>query len=205
VVTASEDSTAIIWDAGTGTQLAKALRHGALVRFAQFSLDGRRVVTASEDYHARIWDAESGRLLAEPMRHQARVTSAVFSPDGLRVLTSSRDRTARIWDAETGYPLTEPLVHGGTVNYAEFGRDGRRVITACSDGSCVMWETPAPPLPAASWLPDLAEAVGGQRLNSQRMLEPVPAENWFEVKSRLIQSTADNGYSYWLPLLLTDD
>jgi TPR repeat protein len=56
-VTASDDKTARIWDARTGTQLAVLSGHGDAVGSAAYSPDGARIVTASFDKTARIWDA----------------------------------------------------------------------------------------------------------------------------------------------------
>ena len=64
VITASYDSTARVWDAETGKELALLKGHTAIVESASFSLDGRRVVTASWDETARVWDAETGKQLA---------------------------------------------------------------------------------------------------------------------------------------------
>ena len=55
VVTASDDSTAIIWDAATGTVLSTLTGHTDSVLNAVFSPDGTKVVTASNDSMAIIW------------------------------------------------------------------------------------------------------------------------------------------------------
>ena len=95
VLTASDDNTARLWEAGSGKLLA-AFQTGG-VRSAVFSPDGRRVLTASGDWTARLWKAESGQILTTFKGHTDQVTSAVFSPDGRRVLTASSDETARLW------------------------------------------------------------------------------------------------------------
>ena len=56
VVTASDDNTARLWDAETGTEIAVLKAHEHSVTSAAFSPDGRRVVTASSDNTARLWD-----------------------------------------------------------------------------------------------------------------------------------------------------
>ena len=48
VVTASDDSTARLWDL-TGKAIGEPMRHEGAVNSAQFSPDGQRVVTASAD------------------------------------------------------------------------------------------------------------------------------------------------------------
>ena len=63
VLTASDDNTARIWDAKTGSELIRFEGHGSGVRSAVFSADGQRVVTASDDNTARIWDVRSGKCL----------------------------------------------------------------------------------------------------------------------------------------------
>ncbi len=56
VVTASGDSTAKIWDAGSGTLALTLKGHAAQVYSASFSPDGLRVVTGSPDGTARVWN-----------------------------------------------------------------------------------------------------------------------------------------------------
>ena len=97
VLTASEDTTARLWEAESGKLLATFQGHTGSVSSAVFSPDGRRVLTASGDKTARLWEAESGKLLATFQGHTGSVKSAVFSPDGRRVLTASDDNTARLW------------------------------------------------------------------------------------------------------------
>jgi hypothetical protein len=102
IVTASRDSTARIWNAASGQQIAEPLRHRASLTSAEFSPDGVRIVTASADCTARIWDAASGQQIGNPRRHEDVVVSAAFSPDGARIVTASDDYSARIWDADSG-------------------------------------------------------------------------------------------------------
>jgi WD40 repeat protein/serine/threonine protein kinase len=96
VVTASEDGTARLWDAG-GAHLHTLSGHTGRVLAARFSPDGSRVATASFDTTARIWDAGSG-VARCTMPHPAPVLAVVFSPDGTQLTTAAMDGLARIWD-----------------------------------------------------------------------------------------------------------
>jgi len=64
VVAAMSDSTARIWEAATGDQLAVLTGHSERVGMAVFSPDGQRVLTSSQDGTVRLWDAATGAPLA---------------------------------------------------------------------------------------------------------------------------------------------
>ena len=63
VTTAGEDTTARIWDAESGSQIAVLKLHAAQLWSAIFSPDGKRLVTASDDTTARIWDVTWATLI----------------------------------------------------------------------------------------------------------------------------------------------
>jgi WD40 repeat protein len=98
IVTASEDNTARIWDAGSAKEIAVLRGHESIVKSAAVSPDGSRIVTASGDKTARIWDAASAKEIAVLRGHEGGIHYAAFSPDGSRIVTASGDKTARIWD-----------------------------------------------------------------------------------------------------------
>jgi WD40 repeat protein len=54
LATASDDKTARIWDASTGTQLLQVTHTGKVYGVA-FSPDGRLLATASDDETAQLW------------------------------------------------------------------------------------------------------------------------------------------------------
>lgn len=139
VVTASNDTTARVWNAATGEPLSPPLEHQGSVVNAVFSADGACVVTASDDGTARVWNATTGKPLSPPLEHRNSVASAAFSPDGSRVVTASADHTARIWGT-SGEPLSPPLEHRDTVYGAAFSPDGARVITASGDQTACVWD-----------------------------------------------------------------
>ncbi len=56
IVTASNDKTARLWDAGTGEVIRVLAGHEDGVNTAAFSPDGKRIVTASADKTARLWE-----------------------------------------------------------------------------------------------------------------------------------------------------
>ena len=60
LVTASEDGTAVIWNAESGAPTDRVLRHRRPVQDVVYSEDGRFILTSSNDRTVRLWDAVSG-------------------------------------------------------------------------------------------------------------------------------------------------
>jgi len=139
IVTNSDDKTARVWDAATGSLLATLL-HTERVQDVEFSPDGSRIVTACWDKTARIWDTATGRLLATLNGHDDNVQSARFSPDGSRVVTACWDKKARVWEAATGKLLLTLHGHDGRIWWAEFSPDGSRIVTASQDKTARVWD-----------------------------------------------------------------
>ena len=138
IVTASDDNTAQIRDAGSGAVLRVLRGHLGPVRRAAFSRDGKYVVTASDDATARVWDAATGESLAQLIGHTGPVRDASFSPGGKFVVTAG-DTTARLWEPRQGRSLAVLRGHSDFVLSATFNKDGRRVVTTSSDGTVRVW------------------------------------------------------------------
>ena len=140
IITASQDSTARIWNATTGKEMLALQGHKGGVHSAAFSPDGTRIVTASQDKTARIWDAATGQKMLVLQGHRGGVNSAAFSPDGTRIVTTSQDKTARIWDAATGKEIQALQGHALGVHSAAFSPDGTRIVTASQDKTARIWD-----------------------------------------------------------------
>jgi WD40 repeat protein/serine/threonine protein kinase len=199
IVTASRDHTARVWDSRTGRPLTAPIKHGAEIWVAHFSPDGNQIVTSSADDTARIWDAQNGQPLTEPMKHKGGISRAQFSSDGRRIVTASRDHSARVWDARTGLPLTDPLQQPWNVHEAQFSPDGRQVVTA-ADRVVMVWDVAPVQTDYPRWLLTLTEAVSGQVLNRQGILEPTRLnrlETLNQIREQLKQQQGDDDWVVW--------
>jgi len=140
IVTASQDTTARVWDTATGQELVVLHGGKVVVRSAAFSPDGTRVVTASQDGVVRLWNVATGTLLLEFTGVPHRISSAMLSSDGLRIVSTSADKTAQIWHADTGDLAVELIGHEDIVHSARFSPDGVSVVTASADNTARVWD-----------------------------------------------------------------
>src|SRR5262249_13029091 len=109
------------------------------------------------------------------------------------------DGTLRLWEARLGVPLSDPLRTDDQVWGARFTKPNHWVITQ----SGLLWEITPAPLPVAPWLPNLAEAISGQRLEHGNFL-PVPARAFLNLKKHLESAPETNSYVRWAKWYLAD-
>lgn len=87
LATASEDTTARIWDAHSQQPLGPALVHPTGVNAVRFSQDARRVVTTTITQQLRVWDRETGLPLTPSVAMGEEILGVALSRSGDAVLT----------------------------------------------------------------------------------------------------------------------
>jgi WD40 repeat protein len=169
IATGSEDKTAKVWDARTGTPLLDLKGHTNVVSSVVFSPEGTRLLTGSLDGTAKVWETRTGTPLLVLKGHTMGVTSVAFSPDGTRIVTGSFDGTAKVWETRTGTPLLVLKGHTSAVTSVAFSPDGSRLATGSEDQTAKVWEvrtgTPLLDLKGhLSWVTSVAFSPDGTRL-----------------------------------------
>jgi WD40 repeat protein len=198
LLTASRDRTAALWDAESG-RLVREFRHEQQVYNAAFSPDGERIVTGGASRKAYLWDARTGQLLFSLPAHPGGVWYGEFSSDGRVLLTGDDAGNARLWEGSSGLPLSGWVHNGSSLKRVHLSPDGRMALSASNDGTVRLWPVLLAPLPAPTWLADLAEAVASPRLRGDGAPEPVPAEALQTLRTSLLSREDNNDfYTRWL-------
>ena len=144
ILTASQDSTARIWNLA-GQQLAILNGHENQVVNAVFApQDGNLILTGSIDKTARLWNAD-GELLATLKGHSADVGHLTFSPDGQLLLTAvdgggTPEGVVRLWN-RSGQLLATLEGHDNNewISQIAFSPDGQRILTRSQDKTIRIW------------------------------------------------------------------
>lgn len=141
IITASEDHSAMIWDAETGVQLHKLSGHTKSINSIMFNpQSGSQVVTTSEDGIAIVWNTTSGEKVHTIAGHRRAVLFAEFSQDGKRIVTASEDGTAIIWNTSTWKKVCAIRGHRAAIGNARFSPDRKLLVTASQDGTSKIWD-----------------------------------------------------------------
>lgn len=96
LVTCSEDFSAILWDARTGVQIGKPMRHRWQVIWASFSSDDKWVATVGWDDSCMVWDAVTGEPLTVPIKIDEALERVAFAPGDDSLLIRGRKSMYRL-------------------------------------------------------------------------------------------------------------
>jgi cytochrome c len=138
-LTASFDTSIILWDLAEQTVLVELNGHDAAVNAVAFLPDDQRALSGSDDGTVGLWDLTTGSLLARFQGHDGKVVAVAMSPDGRIAASAGWDWTLRLWDLEDLKPL-HVLKGRGNMNTVSFSKDGGLVLAGTSDGSLQLWQ-----------------------------------------------------------------
>ena len=112
-------------------------KHTKLLRWVDFSSDGRWLASAGIDSRAVIWNLATGEGRELP-GHTGIVTAVVFSPDSRTVVTASPDDQAvRLFDVESGKLLHR--IDGRVSGFClRFSPDGKLLLTGGLEGRVIV-------------------------------------------------------------------
>ncbi|MCC7208193.1 MAG: protein kinase [Anaerolineae bacterium] len=150
VMSASDDTTMILWDIQSGQMLRRFEGHTDKVMSVAFSPDGRTVLSGSnnragsKDTTVILWDVQAGHIIRRYEGHTGGVWAVAFTPDGRRALSAGSDAIPILWDVETGRILHRLGANGeGHTDQIEslaISPDGRTALTGSWDSTLILWD-----------------------------------------------------------------
>jgi WD40 repeat protein len=135
VVTAGPDATAAIWDARSGSELARFV-HDSVPTACAFVPGTDMVATVTESGTVHLWSAGSGREVRR--MEQSGPSYWVGASASGRYVLSASGTSARVWNVATGEQVAR-LDHQGHVDGARLSEDETLVVTYGSEIDTTVW------------------------------------------------------------------
>ncbi len=137
VVTASGDSTAIVWNSNTGVKILTLDKHMGAVTYSVFSDDGKYIATSSLDSTVILWDATTGDSLRS-FRQDKIINSVNFSHDSKSLVTACSDGKVKVYDVNTFAEVLNIDAYTTTKRawYAEFDHTDSYILAAGNSVFC---------------------------------------------------------------------
>eukprot|EP00455_Lapot_gusevi_P038896 TRINITY_DN4358_c0_g2_i1.p1 TRINITY_DN4358_c0_g2~~TRINITY_DN4358_c0_g2_i1.p1 ORF type:complete len:348 (-),score=119.17 TRINITY_DN4358_c0_g2_i1:249-1292(-) len=143
IVTASGDSTCILWDIESKQPKVIFSDHGGDVMSVSV-LEGKNYfVSGSVDATARVWDINSGKCVKTFLGHESDINSVQFFPDGQAFGTGSDDSSCRLFDIRSYNQMnsySKDNILCGITSVA-FSSTGRMLFAGYDDYNCHVWDT----------------------------------------------------------------
>ncbi|KAH9256255.1 hypothetical protein BASA81_005476 [Batrachochytrium salamandrivorans] len=147
ILTASGDSTCILWDVERGDPVNTYNDHaGDVMSVAISPTDPNIFVSGSCDSSAKIWDLRTKKCTMTFRGHESDLNSVAFFPNGTAVGTGSDDSSCRLWDLRAVCEINQfgndRILCG--ITSVEFSKSGRLLFAGYDDYSCHGWDVIGP-------------------------------------------------------------
>jgi len=146
LVTASGDSTCVLWDIETATPKQVFADHGGDAMDAAVNpRDPNMFVSSSCDTTCKVWDIRSGKCTQTFVGHETDVNTVKFMGNGLAFGSGSDDSSCKLFDLRSYAQVNDfqdvtPGLSPG-ITSIDFSLSGRVLFAGYDDNSCKGWDT----------------------------------------------------------------
>ena len=199
LVSASGDSTPIIWNPETGKALHYLQGHTDTVLSVVVS--GNIVASGGDDWTIKLWDLTTGKLIRTLIGHPREIICMAFSPDGKKLASGANDNAVKLWDVESGEEIVTLRGHKHPIRGIAFSFDGQRIAASSMDGSIRIWEaiTPSKEIRIKRRAAKMVNEMIPQPLTRDQIIETLLADQELEdtLRSAAIELTAQCRERLW--------
>lgn len=139
MISASYDTTLILWDIKTGELIRRFRGHTGAALSVRFSPDGSKAISTSSDSTVLLWDVATGEIIYRMEGHGGWIWSVNFSPDGTMALSGGDDALI-LWDLASGKEIRRFQGHSGPVGGVVFMPDGQHALSSSVDRTVILWD-----------------------------------------------------------------
>jgi WD40 repeat protein len=132
-ISASSDTSLIVWNWQTGELIRRLLGHTKAVNAV--IIQGEFVISASRDKSLIVWNWQTGTLVRRLEGHSGSVEAIVIQNDF--AISASRDKSLIVWNWQTGTLVRRLEGHSGSVYTVAI--QGECIISASEDKSLIVW------------------------------------------------------------------
>jgi guanine nucleotide-binding protein G(I)/G(S)/G(T) subunit beta-1 len=144
IVTASGDSTCILWDVDGKAPKAIFNDHQSDVMSVSVMESSGHFVSGSCDSTAKLWDHRQKKACVKTFSgHESDINSVNFFPDGNAFATGSDDSSCRLFDIRAYQQLNrysnDKILCG--ITSVAFSASGKILFAGYDDYNCYVWDT----------------------------------------------------------------
>jgi len=143
LVSASGDSTCILWDTTTKTPKTVYRDHQGEVMSVSAFPSQNIFVSGSCDSTAKLWDTRAPRVVHTFVGHESDVNTVNFFPDGTAFASGSDDSTCRLFDLRAFLSLAQyynDRITCGVTSLA-FSKSGKLLFVGYDDNNVYGWDS----------------------------------------------------------------
>lgn len=131
-----------LWDAASGTEVARLAGHRGWISELVFWPDGQTLASASADQTIRLWDLSDithPRLIRVLQGQKSEVWRLALLPDHSTLVSGSKDGSVYLWNVGKASRATGPLTQPGRFAAWRFAPDSQSVVTLEQNGRAMQW------------------------------------------------------------------
>ncbi|NJM23326.1 MAG: WD40 repeat domain-containing protein [Richelia sp. SM1_7_0] len=128
VISASDDTTLIVWDFYSGRELLKLSGHTASVNAVVITPDDKYIISGSSDKTIKIWDLATGKSLVTLTGHSDSVNAVIVTPDGRQIISASSDSTIKLWNMKNMNEEHSLTCNGKSLNSVTITPNGKHIV-----------------------------------------------------------------------------